>query len=115
MKFLVQTLAAASELPRDLQRELTYDGLRAAEARGRKGGRRLTVPTGSTDTVRVAYLAGRFIAALAHEYEVSRCHHVGRRGGRLHARPPWDRAVMCVWPHRRSSRGLLGGSTGGLR
>jgi hypothetical protein len=31
MKFMVQTLAAAGELQRDLQRELTYDGLRAAE------------------------------------------------------------------------------------
>ncbi|MBE1560010.1 DNA invertase Pin-like site-specific DNA recombinase [Nonomuraea africana] len=31
VKFMVQTLAAAGELQRDLQRELTYDGLRAAE------------------------------------------------------------------------------------
>jgi DNA invertase Pin-like site-specific DNA recombinase len=36
VKFMVQTLAAAGEL----QRELTYDGLRAAEAKGSKGGRR---------------------------------------------------------------------------
>ncbi|MEU5773433.1 hypothetical protein ABZ819_09060 [Streptomyces venezuelae] len=35
VKFMVQTLAAAGEL----QRELTYDGLRAAEAKGSKGGR----------------------------------------------------------------------------
>ncbi|MFF3249358.1 hypothetical protein ACFYWY_37895 [Streptomyces sp. NPDC002870] len=27
VKFMVQTLAAAGELQRDLQRELTYDGL----------------------------------------------------------------------------------------
>lgn len=40
VKFMVQTLAAAGELQRDLQRELTYDGLRAAEAKGGKGGRR---------------------------------------------------------------------------
>ncbi|MEO3891896.1 recombinase family protein [Nonomuraea sp. B5E05] len=40
VKFMVQTLAAAGELQRDLQRELTYDGLRAAEAKGNKGGRR---------------------------------------------------------------------------
>ncbi|WP_395575756.1 recombinase family protein [Streptomyces sp. BK79] len=33
VKFMVQTLAAAGEL----QRELTYDGLRAAEAKGSKG------------------------------------------------------------------------------
>lgn len=36
VKFMVQTLAAAGEL----QRELTYDGLRAAEAKTSKGGRR---------------------------------------------------------------------------
>ncbi|MFD3492666.1 hypothetical protein ACFWWB_19220 [Streptomyces sp. NPDC058690] len=34
VKFMVQALAAAGEL----QRELTYDGLRAAEAKGSKGG-----------------------------------------------------------------------------
>lgn len=39
VKFMVQTLAAADELQRDLQRELTYDGLRAAQAKGNKGGR----------------------------------------------------------------------------
>ncbi|MFI0716772.1 recombinase family protein [Streptomyces inhibens] len=39
VKFMVQALAAAGELQRDLQRELTYDGLRAAEAKGSKGSR----------------------------------------------------------------------------
>ncbi|MGK5553793.1 recombinase family protein [Actinomadura kijaniata] len=39
VKFMVQTLAAARELRHDLQRELTYDGLRAAEAKGSKGSR----------------------------------------------------------------------------
>ncbi|MFE5125916.1 recombinase family protein [Streptomyces sp. NPDC056669] len=38
VKFMVQTLAAAGELQHDLQRELTYDGLRAGEAKGNKGG-----------------------------------------------------------------------------
>ncbi|MCQ8192178.1 hypothetical protein [Streptomyces rugosispiralis] len=38
VKFMVRTLAAAGELQRDLQRELTYDGLRAAEAAGRWAG-----------------------------------------------------------------------------
>jgi DNA invertase Pin-like site-specific DNA recombinase len=72
VKFMVQTLAAAGELQRDLQRELTYDGLRAAEAKGNKGGRRPAVPAGRTDAVRTAYLKGRSIAALAREYDVSR-------------------------------------------
>ncbi|WP_338899902.1 recombinase family protein [Streptomyces sp. TG1A-60] len=72
VKFMVQTLAAAGELQRDLQRELTYDGLRAAEAKGNKGGRRPAISAGKTDAVRTAYLEGRSIAALAREHGVSR-------------------------------------------
>ncbi|MFJ4866187.1 recombinase family protein [Streptomyces sp. NPDC088748] len=72
VKFMVQTLAAAGELQRDLQRELTYDGLRAAEAKGSKGGRRPAVPADKTTDVRTAYLKGRSIAALAREHGVSR-------------------------------------------
>ena len=72
VKFMVQTLAAAGELQRDLQRELTYDGLRAAEARGSKGGRRPAVAAAKTETVRTAYLEGRSIAALARDHGVSR-------------------------------------------
>ncbi|MGC3001555.1 hypothetical protein ACPF8X_25085 [Streptomyces sp. G35A] len=74
---MVQTLAAAGELQRDLQRELTYDGLRAAEAKGSKGGRRPAVAADAvaadkTADVRAAYLERRSIAALAREYGVSR-------------------------------------------
>ncbi|MCG0066020.1 recombinase family protein [Streptomyces tricolor] len=72
VKFMVQTLAAAGELQRDLQRELTYDGLRAAEAKGNKGGRRPAVAAAKTDDVRTAYLEGRSIAALARDHGVSR-------------------------------------------
>ncbi|MFK0101852.1 recombinase family protein [Streptomyces sp. NPDC091040] len=72
VKFMVQTLAAAGELQHDLQRELTYDGLRAAEAKGNKGGRRPAVAVDKTDTVRAAYLEGRSIAALARDHGVSR-------------------------------------------
>ncbi|MFG2563278.1 recombinase family protein [Streptomyces sp. NPDC048496] len=72
VKFMVQTLAAAGELQRDLQRELTYDGLRAAEAKGNKGGRRPAVTAAKTADVRTAYLEGRSIAALARDHDVSR-------------------------------------------
>ncbi|MCX4734429.1 recombinase family protein [Streptomyces sp. NBC_01363] len=68
VKFMVQTLAAAGEL----QRELTYDGLRVAEAKGSKGGRRPAVAAAKTDIVRTAYLEGRSIAALARDHGVSR-------------------------------------------
>ncbi len=72
VKFMAQTVAAAGELQRDLQRELTYDGLRAAEAKGNKGGRRPAVTTGKTDAVRAAYRDGQSIAALARDHGVSR-------------------------------------------
>ncbi|WP_329038508.1 recombinase family protein [Streptomyces sp. NBC_01725] len=60
------------ELQRDLQRELTYDGLRAAEAKGAKGGRRPAVAATKAGDVRTAYLEGRSIAALARDHGVSR-------------------------------------------
>ncbi|MEV4018860.1 recombinase family protein [Nonomuraea angiospora] len=72
VKFMVQTLAAAGELQRDLQRELTYDGLRAAEAKGNKGGRRPAVTAAKAAAVRAAYLGGQSIAALARDHAVSR-------------------------------------------
>ncbi len=72
VKFMVQTLAAAGELQRDLQRELTYDGLRAAEAKGNKGGRRPALTGDTITAVRTAHLEGQSIAALAREHNVSR-------------------------------------------
>ncbi|MEE1752923.1 recombinase family protein [Streptomyces sp. SP18CS02] len=72
VKFMVQTLAAAGELQRDLQRELTYDGLRAAAAKGNKGGRRPAVAADKSADVRTAYLEGRSVAALARDHGVSR-------------------------------------------
>ncbi|MEV1048725.1 recombinase family protein [Streptomyces sp. NPDC049916] len=72
VKFMVQTLAAAGELQRDLQRELTYDGLRAAEAKGNKGGRRPALAGDAITTVRTAFLEGQSIAALAREHNISR-------------------------------------------
>jgi len=72
VKFMVKTLAAAGELQRELQRELTYDGLRAAETKGSKGGRRPAVAAEKTVDVRTAYLEGRSIAALARDHGVSR-------------------------------------------
>ncbi|MFE9538170.1 resolvase [Streptomyces sp. NPDC006691] len=46
--------------------------MRAAEAKGNKGGRRPAVPADKTDAVRNAYLEGRSIAALARDHGVSR-------------------------------------------
>ncbi|MFE7046164.1 hypothetical protein ACFU9X_44345 [Streptomyces atratus] len=72
VKFMVQTLAAAGELQRELQRELAYDGLRVAEAKGNKGGRRPALAGDTVADVRTAYLKGQSIAALAREHGVSR-------------------------------------------
>lgn len=72
VKFMVQTLAAAGELQRDLQRELTFDGLRASQARGVKGGRRPVISDEKVIRVRASYQEGTSIAALAREYGVSR-------------------------------------------
>ncbi|MFB8405753.1 resolvase [Streptomyces sp. NPDC055912] len=68
VKFMVQTLAGAGEL----QRDLTYDGLRAAEAKGNKDGRRPALAVDKAETVRASYLEGRSIAALARDHGVSR-------------------------------------------
>ncbi|GHA49003.1 hypothetical protein GCM10010329_84150 [Streptomyces spiroverticillatus] len=68
---MVQTLAAG-ELQRDLLRELTYDGLRAAEAKGNKGGRRPAAEAELVDAGRIAYLEGCFLAALARDHQVGR-------------------------------------------
>ncbi|MFJ8191981.1 resolvase [Streptomyces sp. NPDC096094] len=69
---MVRTLAAAGELQRNLQRELTYDGLRAAEAKGSKGGRRPAVTADKSVDVRTTYLEDRSIAVLARDHGVSR-------------------------------------------
>ncbi len=57
VKFMVQTLAATGELQRDLQRELTYDGLRAAELDAVERtalDHRITVRRGQGYTLRVS-------------------------------------------------------------
>lgn len=92
VKFMVQTLAAAGELQRDLQRELTYDGLRAAEAQGRKGGRRPAVSADDIPALRTRYIAGDTIAGLARAYNVSRGAVRTALGELLSQRAPSPRA-----------------------
>lgn len=72
VKFMVQTLAAAGELQRDFQQELTCDGLRAAEAKGSKGGRRPAITAATAAAVRAGYPGGRSIAGLARDHHFSR-------------------------------------------
>ncbi|MFJ2893547.1 recombinase family protein [Streptomyces sp. NPDC087218] len=69
VKFMVQTLAAAGELQRDLQRELPTTDCAPPRPRAAKAA---AAPADKTADVRTAYLEGRSIAALARDHGVSR-------------------------------------------
>lgn len=70
---LVNVLVSVGQFQRDLQNELTREGLAAAWAKGRTSGRRPRLAQlGATDQVRLAYRDGASIAALAREHGVSR-------------------------------------------
>lgn len=67
---VVNVLVSVGQFQRDLQNELTREGVAAARAAGRRGGRRPVVA--DVDAVREAYLSGASIASLARRYGVSR-------------------------------------------
>jgi DNA invertase Pin-like site-specific DNA recombinase len=67
---VVNVLVSVGQFQRDLQNELTREGVAAARAAGRRGGRRPVVA--DVDAVREAYLSGASIASLARERGVSR-------------------------------------------
>ncbi|MEU6641710.1 hypothetical protein ABZ863_04095 [Saccharomonospora sp. NPDC046836] len=70
---LVNVLISVGQFQRDLQNELTRDGLAAARAAGAKSGRRPRLEQlGAVKEVRQAYRDGASIAALAREHDVSR-------------------------------------------
>ncbi|MEV0705229.1 recombinase family protein [Saccharopolyspora sp. NPDC050389] len=70
---LVNVLVSVGQFQRDLQNELTRDGLAAAWASGAKSGRRPRLAQlGVTDQVRQAVRDGASIASLSREHHVSR-------------------------------------------
>lgn len=70
---LVNVLVSVGQFQRDLQNELTRDGLAATRARGARSGRRPQIARlGAVDEVRTAYRDGASIAALARQHGVSR-------------------------------------------
>ncbi|MDG4757817.1 recombinase family protein [Micromonospora sp. WMMD710] len=70
---LVNVLVSVGQFQRDLQNELTREGLAAAWASGTISGRRPRhAQLGVTDQIRQAYRNGASIAALAREHNVSR-------------------------------------------
>jgi DNA invertase Pin-like site-specific DNA recombinase len=70
---LVNIVVSVGQFQRDLQNELTRDGLSAAWAAGSVSGRRARhVELGVTEQIRQAYRDGSSIAALARDHRVSR-------------------------------------------
>lgn len=69
---VVNVLVAVGQFQRDLQNELTREGVAAARAAGRRGGRRPVITDDDVDAVREAYRSGASIASLARRYGVSR-------------------------------------------
>jgi transposase-like protein len=70
---LVNVLVSVGQFQRDLQNELTREGLAAAWAQGAKSGRRPQIAKFSAvDDVGAAFRDGTSIAALAREHGVSR-------------------------------------------
>ncbi|MFC8077752.1 hypothetical protein ACFUN8_19695 [Streptomyces sp. NPDC057307] len=105
---MVQTLTAAD----DLQREL-----RAAAAKGNKGGRRPAVKAQKNDDVRTAYLNGRSITTPAREHDVNRgairtagadllpAHTAGRQGApTANSSTAADPRVASAIPAQRKAR-----------
>ncbi|MEU0284013.1 hypothetical protein [Streptomyces sp. NPDC006195] len=109
---MVQTLAVG-EFQGDLQRELTYDGLRATEAKGNKGGRRPAIPSDKADGVRAAYLEGQFMVSLVRECDVSRGAIRTVVAGLLSVHMPADLGALA--PELRSSGDVPGRVAGFLR
>lgn len=70
---IINVITAVGQFQRDLQNELTADGVAAAEAAGRYRGRPAALSGPQLDKVRAAYRdKGTSIAALAREHGVSR-------------------------------------------
>jgi putative DNA-invertase from lambdoid prophage Rac len=70
---LVNVLVSVGQFQRDLQNELTREGLAAAWAQGAKSGRRPQLAKlGAVNEVRQGFRTGSSIAALAREHGVSR-------------------------------------------
>jgi DNA invertase Pin-like site-specific DNA recombinase len=70
MLFMVAVMAA--EMERDLIRERTLDGLRAAEAQGRRGGRPLAVDEDLLAVARARQSRGESVTAVARHLKIGR-------------------------------------------
>jgi DNA invertase Pin-like site-specific DNA recombinase len=72
-RFTFHVLSALSEMEADLTRERTRDGLDAARARGRKGGRKAKLTPAQADQVRKLYAAREMtVAEIGHLFGITR-------------------------------------------
>ena len=71
-KMLFMVAAMAAELERDLIRERTLDGLRAAEAQGRRGGRPAAVNDDVLAVARARQSRGESVTAIARHLKIGR-------------------------------------------
>jgi DNA invertase Pin-like site-specific DNA recombinase len=71
-KMLFMVAAMAAEMERDLIRERTLDGLRAAQAQGRRGGRLAIIDDDVLAVVRARQAKGESIPAIARHLEIGR-------------------------------------------
>ena len=71
-KMLFMVAATAAEMERDLIRERTLDGLRAAQAQGRRGGRPAAVDDDVLTVAQVRRARGESVAAIARHLKIGR-------------------------------------------
>ncbi|WP_322769689.1 recombinase family protein [Frankia sp. Cr1] len=90
MLFLVAAMAA--EMERDLIRERTLDGLRAAHAAGRRGGRPVAVDEDTLAVVRARRAKGESVSVIARRLGV------GRSTVYRALQPPPDSDPRSPWP-----------------
>ncbi|MGY4900048.1 recombinase family protein [Micromonospora aurantiaca (nom. illeg.)] len=71
-RLLFAVAALAAELERELIRERTLDGLRAAAAQGRRGGRPVAITADQLDVARARLARGESVTAIAAHLRVGR-------------------------------------------
>jgi DNA invertase Pin-like site-specific DNA recombinase len=71
-RMLFMVAAMAAEMERDLIRERTLDGLRAAAAQGRRGGRPVTIDDDALAVARARLARGESVTTIARHLQVGR-------------------------------------------
>lgn len=71
-KLFFTMVAAFAEFEHSMMRARTLDGLAAARARGRKGGRKAALTPHQVERIRKQYASGSTVSELAEDFKVSR-------------------------------------------